>query len=118
VIAPKSIQSNSEYRFSIAAVDVAEPINVHVKLTYFADQQAAKAIGFVQPQLISIPDPSDFFCQSCGKNELYVNWQPLPDSINLESNTTATWEMENTVTLCADEKRKSVVFHVSCRLCI
>jgi hypothetical protein len=118
VIAPKSIQSNSDYRLSLAATGVSKPTDVLVKLTYYADSLAAKAIVFAKPQLITIPDPNDLYCQSCEKNEIYVNWQPLPDSINLEpgNSTSGTWEKQNTTTLCAEEKSKMIVFQVSLSL--
>jgi hypothetical protein len=112
VIAPKSIQSNSDYRLSLAATGVSKPTDVFVKLTYYADPLAAKAIVFAKPQLITIPDPNDLYCQPSEK-------LPLPDSIiNLESgnSTSVTWEKQNTTTLCAEEKSKMIVFQVSLSL--
>jgi hypothetical protein len=111
VIAPKSIQSNSDYRLSLAATGVSKPADVLVKMTYYADPLAAKAIVFARPQLITIPDPNDLYCQPSEK-------LPLPDSINLESgnNTSVTWEKQNTTTLCAEEKSKMIVFQVSLSL--
>jgi hypothetical protein len=55
------------------------------------------------------------YCRSCEKNELYVNWQPLPDSINMDSgnNTAETWKKESTVTVSAKHQTKLVVFQVS-----